>query len=807
MVKSRIVFSVLLLACFGETKVLFAEESALKVERLIRPARFARGETNQNRLSLFDSAAWVTHGDLVKEIQPEEFRIVRFRKEFNVTAENPTFEVDVSADERFYLMCDGEFIAKGPHRGTPDNWMFQSYKLTLKPGKHVMEAVVWKHTEGNAPRAQLSIRLAFALAASKPYDKELTTGIAPWLAGIVEGVTENGYEGGPWGAGAQNKAIGAGMYALMPSQFKATANVRSAIRGIPSLGGDRTGDWQTYPSQIKDQLHRRISLGRSVLGAFNTPMTIAPNTVVTNIFDLGEYRSAYPYLVISGGRGATVVWRWAESLVDPANGFKYNRNDWKGKKFEGFGDTFISDGRKRAEFSSSWFRCGRWCQIVIETKDEPLAIDDISLIESRYPLECESKFSSPQMPDAKAIEDICARSMKMCSHEMFFDCPFYEQQMYPGDTRTQLNVVSAMTSDDSLIRRAIEIYDLSKFSDGLVPFNYPTTGRQEGLSYTLCYLLMYGDYVKNHSSKEWLKARLPGIRNTLSGIEYYAREDGLLAEVPGWTFIDWPKTKDWVFGTPPGGRERKPIGPLNGFWLLALRAGAEVEKALGNDAMASHWSCLAEKVASSCRKTFWDEKRGLFSDDLDKKHFSEHTQSLMLLGDALRGDEARSCFEKLITDPSLVRATVYFKYYLFETYFKFSRADLFFRDLDLWRSYLKLGCTTCIEEPETPEKSARSDCHAWGAHPLYFMRAKVAGIMPGAPFFEKVLIAPQPGHLKEISAQWPHPSGKMIEVELKFDGENVTGSVTTPVSGVFDWRGRKIPLASGKNVISLTANK
>ena len=79
--------------------------------------------------------------------------------------------------------------------------------------------------------------------------------------------------------------------------------------------------------------------------------------------------------------------------------------------------------------------------------------------------------------------------------------------------------------------------------------------------------------------------------------------------------------------------------------------------------------------------------------------------------------------------------------------------------------------------------------------------------MPGAPFFEKVLIAPQPGHLKEISAQWPHPSGKMIEVELKFDGENVTGSVTTPVSGEFDWRGRKIPLASGKNVISLTANK
>jgi hypothetical protein len=55
------------------------------------------------------------------------------------------------------------------------------------------------------------------------------------------------------------------------------------------------------------------------------------------------------------------------------------------------------------------------------------------------------------------IRRICARAMQMCCHEMLFDCPYYEQQMYPGDTRIQLQVLSALSQDDRMIRRAIEL--------------------------------------------------------------------------------------------------------------------------------------------------------------------------------------------------------------------------------------------------------------------------------------------------------------------------------------------------------------
>ena len=66
----------------------------------------------------------------------------------------------------------------------------------------------------------------------------------------------------------------------------------------------------------------------------------------------------------------------------------------------------------------------------------------------------------------------------------------------------------------------------------------------------------------------------------------------------------------------------------------------------------------------------------------------------------------------------------------------------------------------------------------------------------------RVLVAPQPGNLREITAKHPHPDG-WIEVDLRFEGGKVYGKVVTPVPGTFAWGGRKIDLSVGGNVIDL----
>ena len=64
-------------------------------------------------------------------------------------------------------------------------------------------------------------------------------------------------------------------------------------------------------------------------------------------------------------------------------------------------------------------------------------------------------------------------------------------------------------------------------------------------------------------------------------------------------------------------------------------------------------------------------------------------------------------------------------------------------------------------------------------------------------------LAPQPGGIKWIDAATPHPKG-MILTKLRFDGDAVEGEVTLPdgVSGVFEWKGKAIPLKPGRQAIA-----
>ena len=775
-------------------------------ERIVRPARYTRGNTGIFALQPIDTAAWLTHPDIAGEmLQIPMPRVVRFRKAF--TSDGSPLEFDVTADERFLLTLDGQFVSRGPHRGTVENWTYQSYRVKLPAGEHVLEATVWK-VGAAAPLAQLSYRLGFCLKAEGAYDAQLTTGKADWQVGAVTGLRSIGPSGGAFGVGAGFEMTGTGIYDFKPGQWLKPAVVRGPMGNLGKWGIREKG-WMLFPSQLPDQTEDRVRPGRFVTGgAMKFPFTVPAGEKRTILWDLDRYICAYPEAVVKGGKGGRMSWGWAEALRGPSKdpkikgNYKGNRSEWEGKSFDGFTDRMVFDGRDRAVFQPPWFRCGRWCQLVIEAGAEPVTVEDLSLIESRYPLECTSAFTAPEDPELAGVQRISTRSMQMCCHEMLFDCPYYEQQMYPGDTRVQLNVISSMTADDAIIRRAIEIYDLNRRDDGNVPFNFPTTGTQEGAAYTLCYLGMYPDYLMNHANREWLRCRLPGLRDTLSGFEVYERaEDGLLANLPGWSFMDWVPRKGWEGGWAPGSKTGAPNAELNLFYLAALQGAAQVEEAFGNMHLAAHWRAKAEALKPAIVKGFFVEDRGLFASDADRTVFSEHAQCLALLTDVFTGARAQALFAKLVSE-DLCPTSVYFSYYLFETYFKFGRADLFLKRLDMWKGYVKLGATTCLEEPEYPGHDSRSDCHAWGAHPLWFLRTGVAGIRSAAPFFARVKVAPQPGALKSLQASYPHPSGRMIEVDLKFADGKATGTVTTPVAGTFEFGGMKKDLVPGVNVLN-----
>ena len=118
--------------------------------------------------------------------------------------------------------------------------------------------------------------------------------------------------------------------------------------------------------------------------------------------------------------------------------------------------------------------------------------------------------------------------------------------------------------------------------------------------------------------------------------------------------------------------------------------------------------------------------------------------------------------------------------------------------LQLWFDLKAKGFKTTLESPEP----TRSDCHAWGAHPIYHTFASILGIRPTSPGFKTVEIRPQFGPLEWARGEMPHPKGKIV-VELHQESAGLVGSITLPdgVTGELVHGGKRIRLRGGSQTV------
>jgi alpha-L-rhamnosidase len=147
-----------------------------------------------------------------------------------------------------------------------------------------------------------------------------------------------------------------------------------------------------------------------------------------------------------------------------------------------------------------------------------------------------------------------------------------------------------------------------------------------------------------------------------------------------------------------------------------------------------------------------------------------------------------------LKDETLARTSVYFSFYLFEALYRQGRGDLMVEKLGFWKELVRKGFKAPVEQPEP----SRSDCHAWGSHPLYHMNASLCGIRPASAGFGTVRIAPQPGGLNQLTCRTVHPDG-FIDFEMRRREDAWTIRVRLPpnLTGVFEFQGDTHPLAGG----------
>ncbi|HEY0867372.1 MAG TPA: alpha-L-rhamnosidase C-terminal domain-containing protein, partial [Fimbriimonas sp.] len=736
-----------------------------------------------------------------------------------------------------------ERIGRGSERGDADNWFFETYDVPFPPGKSILVARVWAlgvegdrltptaetrngdpfDVKARAPYAQTSVHPGFLLSPEDPaFVEKLATGKAPWQAKALEGYEFKDPQVA-WGTGANVILHGDRMaWGVESGAGEGWGPVREIAPGMDERANDANPYHVLRPATLPPMLDEPRQVGKVRFAAdigesgstakipireaenqpglaeawtaalqSGTPVAVPANSRQRILIDLENYYCAYPELTVSGGRGSLVRVHWQESLyVDDKAGSKGNRDEVEGKFFiniwshdDGTGDTFLPDGGQGRTFSTLWWQCGRYVEIVVETGDEPLTIDRLAWRETRYPLEPESVFESSDPRMAAAIP-MMVRALQMCSHETYMDCPFYEQLMYIGDTRLEVLTTYALTRDDRLPRKALRMFDASRRNHGLTQSRYPSRVLQMIPPFSLWWVAMIHDFALWRGDMAYVEKLQPGARAVLDAFRACTNDDGLIQAPNGWNYMDW--VPEWEGGIPPDGNFGVS-SVINLQAALVLRQAAKVEEWLGEPDLAHRNRKWADHILDRVREKFWVKSRGVFADDLAHSRFSEHAQSLAILGGGLTDSERSSLKRSLLEDDDLSRQTIYFSHYLFETFRVLGMPEEIQKRLEMWYGLVENGLKTTIEHPEP----TRSDCHAWGAHPYFHYLATFAGIRPKLPGFEVVEIRPQLGSLTSLHAKMPTPRG-FIEVSVHdgkidvFVPEGIRGNV------IFDGEKRQI---------------
>ncbi|MFK7692203.1 family 78 glycoside hydrolase catalytic domain [Paenibacillus sp. HJGM_3] len=513
--------------------------------------------------------------------------------------------------------------------------------------------------------------------------------------------------------------------------------------------------------------------------AVEAPEVVPPRSRRKIVWDAGEVTTGYVRLQVRGGRGSRVRLLYAESYSKKREGagfpLKGRRDDAEHYDLIGHTDVYWPSGAQHAEtYEPFWFRTFRFIEVEVETADEPLEHAPLTYRETGYPLQAASNVDSAGADWIRPLWDVSVRTLQRCMHETYEDCPYYEQLQYAMDTRLQILFTYAVSGDARLAARAIEDYHASLLPEGILQARFPCLESQVIPAFSLHWILMVEDYYE-HTGDSSVAARYKATVDSV--LDWYDRklgEHGLVERLGYWEYFDW--VPEWSSNKgAPTATLQGPSTIHNLLYVYALRSAARLSRLAGRRETAAEYEARAGLVAAAVNAHCWCEERGLYREGPAYEQYSQHAQVWAVLAGAVEGEAARTLMERMLRQDDLLVVSYAMSYYMFRA---LEQVGLYAETEALWkpwRELLQLGLTTWPEDPFMQ----RSDCHGWGALPLYEFTRCLLGVKAADPGWRSIRIGPQGLSLPELRGEAVTPKG-LVRVEWRRDAERWTVSGETP---------------------------
>ena len=720
-----------------------------------------------------------------QELVTDKPRLVCFRKSVNLEVKPESMKLRISADTRYKLYVNGEFVEFGPAKGDQRIWYVDTVEIApwLQKGENVLAVEVLRYPlayrSGNFGMVRTATAGLFVegdISADESWKcREVmgfqilreSPGFAP-LMFLEEYAAENWEQG--WKLPGYNDSDwdNARPYNVMEIN-EASCPGDLSPRPIPFLNKIQ----RQLVGVVPKYDHQTVSDWTAVLKGEGY-VTVPAGTTQTIELNAGEEMCGYLSLRLRGGKGTTIKILTSEGYVQKefySNGFdpvKKDRCDWVNGYLDGFTDIYhvAGYGAEGAEeiYEPFWFRTFRFIQLEIQTGEEDCTVCGFDYKETGYPLDVKTTASASD-PSFEGIWDISLRSLRRCMHETYEDCPFYEQLQYAMDSRSQILYTYMTSGDDRLARQCMDDFRRSQRADGMINCCYPHWGPNIIPGFAIYYIMMVYDHMMFFGDKKLIKKHLGAIDGILEYFDNHLEGRGIVGKTGGhisaryWSFIDWSVPWGPTVGTPPAGL-KGPIVMESFLYIYGLQHAAKLCDYIGRAGTAQEYRDRAAAVQQAVN-TYCRDEDGFYLDSPGIRDYSQHCQVFAVLTDTVPLEEGRKLVLASLDDPEkFAQCTVAAMFYLFRALEKIGEYHRTEALWETWRNMLKNNLTTCVENPV----GERSDCHAWGALLLHELPAVILGVRPGAPGFEKVQIAPVPGYLDWAKGDVVTPYG-MVHVE------------------------------------------
>lgn len=384
---------------------------------------------------------------------------------------------------------------------------------------------------------------------------------------------------------------------------------------------------------------------------------------------------------------------------------------------------------------------GRYLQLMIFAHSVKLYAANLRPV--TYPVKYKPAFHSADSLHNRIFE-VSRRTLELCMHEHYEDCPWREQALYAMDSRNQMLCGYYVFEGVTYAQANLRLLALSQRPDGLLELCAPARVAITIPCFSLSFVTAVWENLLYGGSREFAMEMLPTLERIMVAFADRVDENGLLGrfvETPYWNFYEWSPgldggdiVRDYTHGP-------RKEAPLNAMYLLALDAMMRIYAFVGNDAAAQAQVALQQRTREAMQ-VFWNEEQGAFAaflEDGNLCHYDQLTQSLMLLAGVCMPQQEERVAEKVMNQNGdvspMTLSCKLFQYQALmrqpERYGRWVMEDI----AQVWGKMLYTGATSFWETAVGADDfvHAGSLCHGWSAIPIYVYYRYLLGIIPGEP--------------------------------------------------------------------------